>query len=53
VKADLHAGHLTFLPTSSSLTLSRLPQLLHTTEIAMLMFSADNDADSSREEQLI
>src|SRR5436190_21083983 len=48
VKGVLQAGHLTFLPTSSSLTLSRLPQLSHTTEMAMVIFSDDYSADSSR-----
>src|SRR4051812_10877878 len=39
VKGVLQAGHLTFLPTSSSLTLSRFPQLSHTTRMAMVEFS--------------
>src|SRR5436190_385443 len=47
VKGVLQPGHLTFLPTSSSFTLSRFPQLSQTTEIAMVIFSDDNAADSS------
>src|SRR5438445_7032578 len=40
VNVVLQPGHLTFLPTSSSRTLSLLPQELHTTEIAMVQVSA-------------
>jgi len=39
VKGVLQAGHFTFLPTSSSFTLSRFPHESHTTEIAMAEFS--------------
>ncbi|HEV8290391.1 MAG TPA: hypothetical protein VGP94_00640 [Tepidisphaeraceae bacterium] len=47
VKPVLQAGHLTFLPTNSSLTLSRFPQLSHTTEIAMVGISNDHARDFS------
>src|SRR5439155_14330144 len=39
VNAVLHAGHFTFLPTSSSFTLSRFPHESQTTKIAMAEFS--------------